>query len=130
MIRGYRVWNIQTECYEDITEVIGVSPDGKNIYFEEPDELDEIFSETIKNNYIIELETGLKDKNGKKICEGDIVELDWYIYGDKPAYRVESEVIFDEEGVRVRNGKHSDFLKYCTGVEVIGNIHENKELLK
>lgn len=70
--------------------------------------------------------TGLKDKNGKEIYDGDIVEYDWYIIGDKPAYRVNSVVNFDYKGAMGGNNR----LWKCTNIEVIGNIHENPELLR
>ena len=79
-----------------------------------------------KDDYIIEFDTGLKDKNGKEIYEGDIVEYDWCIIGDKPAYRAKEQVALNDLGARVGD----DRLRYRTNVEVIGNIHENKELLK
>ena len=127
---GFRVWSKKHNTYfelsglhyegdkiDGIFAISGTLAGIPNVIFLEPEDV------------VLEQDTGLKDKNGKRICEGDIVELDWYIYGDKPAYRVQSEVIFDEEGARVRNGEHSDLLKYCTGVEVIGNIHGSPELL-
>lgn len=73
----------------------------------------------------VEQYTGLKDKNGKEIYENDIVEYDWYIIGDKPAYRTKEQVVFDDMGARV----DTDRIRNCSNVEIIGNIHENADLL-
>lgn len=74
--------------------------------------------------------TGLKDKNGKEIFEGDIL-----VFGnnnpievsfDNGCFNVFEEPLgwnFDE--VEDFNPIKTDF-KYC---EIIGNIHENPELL-
>jgi uncharacterized phage protein (TIGR01671 family) len=87
---------------------------------------------TIRWDLITEAQyTGLKDKNGKEIYEGDVISWD-YEYdsdydGDMPIVKRSTgkaaiKDIFDRERIFTarQEGK---------GVEVIGNIYENPELL-
>ena len=66
--------------------------------------------------------TGLADRNGTKIFEGDIVLLN----GDEEPY----QVVFDESCFQV----YSDSVRYAMDnfydyeIEVIGNIYDNPEL--
>lgn len=81
---------------------------------------------------IIEQATGIEDKDGKMIFDGDIVEHDVYHVGIK-AYRSKSEVFISDLGVRIREDKNDEecsLLRHCTNIEFVGNIHENPELLK
>lgn len=71
--------------------------------------------------------TGLKDKDGKEIYEGDIVR-----FGTSGGEDYIGEVRYYEDSASffVRAVKH--YLEYLDDVytlKVLGNIHENKELL-
>lgn len=79
--------------------------------------------------------TGLLDKNGKEIYEGDIltnaieetiVSVSWDVTGAN--WKFNEHKIFMDDGVG--RGKWNLDMGYAKNCEVIGNIYENPELLK
>lgn len=117
------------------------SGDGKISYCEAP-----VNAESVGQS------TGFKDMNDKEIYEGDIVRdrHSFYFAGDKLTKKIRGayDVTYDKDKCEVsycrnyvvewgrrgsyiqRNGSDQQSLcSRCHGVEVIGNIYENKELI-
>lgn len=90
-----------------------------------------------KEYYVIEFGTGLKDKKRVEIYEGDIVTIDsvlgkvitTFIFFNNGAFRY----MHDDGSGSVLDFKSTSKIKgyenITRDVEVIGNIHENPELL-
>lgn len=141
IFRGQRVDNCEwvygyyTNChYADLEECTT-----GHYIIEYPDKWHEIYTDTI-GQY-----TGLCDKNGTKIFEGDIiVKEDKYckMYGvinfgeHSPTTAELGEIGFFIEWLDNNSNLWSELIRndlgfwVDSGIEVIGNIHENKELLE
>lgn len=92
-----------------------------------------IFSMKVGENDSIELYTGIKDKNGKEIYEGDIVRYGRYLRGIIPPEHLTEAVSWwaGEEEYYPCCTTSGFALPYSEdGYEVIGNIHDNPELLE
>jgi len=79
------------------------------------------------DNYVLMQYTGLKDKNGKEIYEGDILGLSGFV-SHKVGFEDGSFVMIPVDRIQSINWEHYRISHY-THYEVIGNIYENKELL-
>ena len=73
--------------------------------------------------------TGLHDKNGKEIYEGDIVKHDGFYVGDGHYESGVDVVEFDDGCYLGGDGELNSYEIVNKGIEVIGNIYENPELL-
>lgn len=143
----FRAWNKEEEKYEEHSDEVMLDGEGSLLWRSYYDEYGELNSD----DFVIEQFTGLTDKNGKEIYEGDILAFDkdfddtdntfivffdekisafnFRIYGYKD-YISESGSL-EYEGSKsvigeMENLEREDILFYLEYVSVIGNIHENE----
>lgn len=114
----FRAWSIKKRKYIDIDtlycangKVCGIVSNG--VVYDADD-------------VILEQDTGLKDENGKRICEGDIVMCgDWLMRVVWEKDFASFEVVYPDNNI-----EYDVFARASIEWVVIGNIQENPELLK
>ena len=120
-MRGFRVWSNYWKKYATEAELY---MDGSaDAVFEDDDGV----PHHENTDLVVEFKTGLKDKNGKEIYEGDIVGFKW----TKRLYVVTYR-LYDASFV-LENDEWEEIIHLSLDkddFEVVGNIHENPELLE
>lgn len=132
MIPRFRVWIKKQKAIVETSDIVSIDFEDEmveiqNVYFVDglPDSRD---LETYRFDEIKLMQsTGLKDKNGKEIFEGDILT--------SQNYPVKGVVEFRTDlGLWVHYLKGYNYFEYLGNVagskEIIGNIYENPELLE
>ena len=82
-----------------------------------------------KDEFILLQYTGLKDKNGKEIWEGDIVEYPQVFDEPKNVGEIKYNDEFASFDIQGWFGGYG-LCSNVDSIEIIGNIYENPELLK
>ena len=104
---NFRAWDKKANHYLDSFYIM-------------PDESKVIYSSAIdEDEVVIEQCTGLKDKSGKLIYEGDVLNGGVINY----------QVLWYEGKFVLKNGCKNYPAGGCDLLELVGNIHENPELL-
>lgn len=128
----FRVWDKDSnKIYSQDDFILTFDVVGEDIYLSKNDKIIPLY------RYELMQYTGLKDKNGKEIYEGDIFKncggliklVVWKDNGFKAKYtfkrRYQGEEWNEHSFTDLRDTESKRW-----GVEIIGNIYENKDLLE
>lgn len=129
----FRAWDKENEIYlynvQDAYDTLSgfvKYDDGEDACYDE-----DCFGAFLNNKrYDVEQFTGLTDVNGKDIYEGDIVKSNY-----KYAQSKISQIIMEDgnsyiAGEDLATGNEMLVSDHVNEIEIIGNVHENPELLE
>lgn len=119
----FRVWDKDLDKYLEGCEIESLMADlcskgeGREV----------IIKQICPARYVFEQYTGLKDEKGKEICDGDIVSVhtQYYIETFEIAWREDKAGWFG-----FTTDDYTSPLCNIRYAEVIGNVHENADLLE
>ncbi|WP_369526494.1 YopX family protein [Lacticaseibacillus paracasei] len=127
----FRAWDKVHECY--LYDVQGAYDtlsghvkygDGENACYDE-----DCFGNFLDNDrYVVEQFTGIHDKNGREIYEGDVLDIGLRNQDGKPVIAPVSYATY-AAGYVLDNGGNGIWQRLTEDCEVIGNIFEDKQLL-
>ena len=115
----FRVWDNERKRYTSVNPVF-ICIDRHTREIAMPDNGD--------GQYVIEQCTGIRDKNGRLIYEGDVLQ-----YTDTNGFKIRQEVVWDDENARFAHVVDWGCFdrtfsplerEICAQKEVVGNIHE------
>lgn len=126
MMPKFRVWMKSLKWMCDVTNI---SFDSKFVDICQQGDTERYTEMSVEFDEITLMQsTGLVDRNGKEIFEGDVVKMAKDVYSEPTYY----EVVRHRGGAyRLESKQHGcELWLRHTDCEVVGNIYENPELLE
>lgn len=131
MIQRYRAWdNVKKEMFKD---TFAITESGQVVVVEQESVAsspDYVFVD----NLVIMQSTGLRDKNGKEIFEGDVLEIEdeEEVLGNAKLTWDNEQAVFMIEAISVDDIApfHEILSDESYSYRVVGNVYENPELLE
>lgn len=138
----FRAWDKEKKRFVDNDYTFSIFLSGKTDVKEENGDTNKLF-ERSSSDFVVMQYTGLKDKNGKEIYEGDILSIshEEKIFIATPQYSLAYmgwalcdpknilSVPHYTNGHVVKECSMSEYVEFlrndCPYMEIIGNIHEN-----
>lgn len=122
-LHEYYLYDVQN-AYDTLSGCVKYE-NGEDAVYDE-----ECFAGFLDNEqYIVEQYTGLHDKNGREIYEGDILDIGLRNQDGKPVIAPVSYETY-AAGYVLDNGGNGIWQRLTEDCEVIGNIFEDKQLLE
>nr|DAN32772.1 MAG TPA: YopX protein [Caudoviricetes sp.] len=124
MIPKFRAWDNENKCWTNYAIT-----DDLQIFY---DKYTGCWHRKNKDRFVLVQSTGLKDKNGEEIYEGDIVKpVSFASWIGVVKYSPENAAyILDDHNNEFIRGENVYLSQFNEGLEVKGNIYENPELME